>query len=90
LSGGAGHAAAMDPLFIEVDIAGAPAVYHLADCYRQLGAYVVLGGPRVTSFPEEALRHADTIFLSDREEAWPRFLAEYQLGLERRVYAEAV
>lgn len=78
---------AMNLYFIEVDGVSARRLYGLADRYRDQGAYVVLGGPHVASFPEEALRHADTIFLGAGADAWPCFLAEYELGLERRVYA---
>jgi radical SAM superfamily enzyme YgiQ (UPF0313 family) len=38
---------------------------------RARGAYVVLGGLHVTSLPEEATLHADTIFLGPGEDTWP-------------------
>ena len=42
---------------------GPAARYELADHYRRRGAYVGLGGLHVTSLPDEAAAHADTIFL---------------------------
>jgi radical SAM superfamily enzyme YgiQ (UPF0313 family) len=48
--------------------------------------HVALGGLHVTSRPEEAAAHADTIFLGPGEEAWPRFLADFRRGCPERVY----
>ncbi len=58
--------------------------YALADHYRARGAYVVLGGLHVTSLPEEAAAHADTIFLGPGEDTWPRFLADLRAGRRAR------
>ena len=41
------------------------------------GAHVALGGLHVTSLPEEAAAHADTIFLGPGEDTWPQFLADF-------------
>ena len=41
------------------------------------GAYVALGGLHVTSLPDEAAAHADTIFLGPGEDTWPQFLADF-------------
>jgi radical SAM superfamily enzyme YgiQ (UPF0313 family) len=47
---------------------------------------VALGGLHVTSLPEEAARHADTIFLGPGEDTWPRFLADLRAGRPGAVY----
>jgi radical SAM superfamily enzyme YgiQ (UPF0313 family) len=47
---------------------------------------VVLGGLHVTSLPDEAAAHADTIFLGPGEDTWPRFLADFRRGAPGRVY----
>src|SRR5205085_1071531 len=52
-----------DLVVIQVYITSARRAYHLADRYRDRGVHVALGGLHVTSLPEEAARHADTIFL---------------------------
>jgi len=72
---------------IQVYITSARRAYELADHYRSRGAYVVLGGLHVTSCPEEASRHADTIFLGPGEDTWPRFLRDFRTGSPRRRYA---
>ena len=54
---------APDLVVIQVYITSAYRAYQLADHYRARGAYVVLGGLHVTSLPDEAALHADTVFL---------------------------
>src|SRR3954465_8189848 len=56
-----------DLVVIQVYITNAYRAYRLADHYRRRGAYVVLGGLHVTSLPDEAAPHADTIFLGPGE-----------------------
>jgi radical SAM superfamily enzyme YgiQ (UPF0313 family) len=75
-----------DLVVIQVYITSAYRAYELADHYRKKGAYVVLGGLHVTSLPEEAARHGDTIFLGPGEDTWPAFLADFRAGQPGRVY----
>ena len=69
-----------DLVVIQVYITSAYRAYRLADHYRRRGAHVALGGLHVTSLPEEAAPHADTIFLGPGEDTWPRFLADFRRG----------
>ena len=66
-----------DLVAIEVYITSARRSYQIADYYREQGAFVALGGLHVTSLPEEAARHADSIFIGPGEDTWPRFLADF-------------
>jgi radical SAM superfamily enzyme YgiQ (UPF0313 family) len=75
-----------DLVAIQVYITSAHRAYRLADYYRGRGAYVVLGGLHVTSLPEEAAAHADTIFLGPGEDTWPQFLVDYRAGRALRRY----
>jgi radical SAM superfamily enzyme YgiQ (UPF0313 family) len=75
-----------DLVVIQVYITSARRSYALADHYRSKGAYVALGGLHVTSLPDEAARHADTIFIGPGEDTWPAFLADYRAGEPRRRY----
>jgi radical SAM superfamily enzyme YgiQ (UPF0313 family) len=77
---------APDLVVIQVYITSAYRAYGLADHYRRRGAYVALGGLHVTSLPEEAAAHADTIFLGPGEDTWPRFLSDLRHGSPKRVY----
>jgi len=70
-----------DLVVIQVYITSARRSYEIADAYRRRGAYVVLGGLHVTSLPDEAQAHADTIFLGPGEDTWPQFLADYKSGV---------
>ncbi|MCL2327430.1 MAG: radical SAM protein [Bacteroidetes bacterium] len=65
-------------VLIEVYITNAFRAYKIADHYRAKGAFVVLGGLHVTSLPDEAAVHADTIFIGTAEESFPRFLADFR------------
>jgi radical SAM superfamily enzyme YgiQ (UPF0313 family) len=71
---------------IEVYITSARRAYRIADLYRRRGSYVVLGGLHVTSCPEEAALHADTIFLGPGEDTWPKFLRDLKNGAPARRY----
>jgi radical SAM superfamily enzyme YgiQ (UPF0313 family) len=79
-----------DLVVIQVYITSAYRAYQLADYYRRKGAYVCLGGLHVTSLPEEAARHADTIFIGPGEDTWPAFLADYRDRRPARVYRSQV
>ena len=76
-----------DLVVIQVYITSARRAYEIADTYRRRGIRVVMGGLHVTSLPEEAAAHADTIFLGPGEEAFPRFLADLKHGSPATRYA---
>src|ERR1017187_10882995 len=71
---------------IEVYTSSANRAYRLADHYRRRGAYVCLGGLHVTSMPDEAAQHADTIFLGPGEDTWPAFLEDFRAGHPSSIY----
>src|SRR2546429_9448558 len=79
-----------DLVIIQVYITNAYRAYAIADRYRARGAYVVLGGLHVTSLPEEAAPHADTIFLGPGEDTFPQFLQDLKAGSPQRQYESAV
>ena len=69
-----------DLVVIQVYITSANRSYSIADHYRRKGAHVALGGLHVTSLPDEAASHADTIFLGPGEDTWPVFLRDFRNG----------
>ncbi|MGV3522671.1 MAG: B12-binding domain-containing radical SAM protein [Candidatus Sericytochromatia bacterium] len=75
-----------DLVIIQVYITNAFRAYALADHYRAQGAYVCLGGLHVTSLPEEAAPHADSLFLGPGEESFPRFLNDFKAGHPAKRY----
>ncbi len=81
---------APDLVVIQVYITSAYRAYRIADHYRRRGVHVALGGLHVTSLPQEAAPHADTIFLGPGEDIWPAFLADFRRGRPERVYRSEV
>jgi radical SAM superfamily enzyme YgiQ (UPF0313 family) len=79
-----------DLVVIQVYITSARRSYELADHYRRRGAYVCLGGLHVTSLPEEARSHADTLFIGPGEDTWPRFLEDFRAGRPAVLYRSTV
>ncbi|GAB3976368.1 radical SAM protein [Spirosoma terrae] len=75
-----------DLVIIQVYITNAYRSYKLAGYYRQRGAYVILGGLHVTSLPEEAMLHADSVFLGPGEETFPEFLVDFKKRQPKKVY----
>ncbi len=79
-----------DLVVIQVYITNAYRAYRIADHYRSRGAYVVLGGLHVTSLPDEAAPHADTIVLGPGEDTFPRFLRDLAEGRPARRYESTI
>jgi radical SAM superfamily enzyme YgiQ (UPF0313 family) len=79
-----------DLVVIQVYITNAYRAYRIADHYRARGSYVVLGGLHVTSLPDEAMPHADTIFIGPGEHTFPRFLHDLASGSPQRRYESSV
>src|SRR5690242_17946050 len=75
-----------DLVVIQVYITSAGRAYRLADHYRQKGAYVCLGGLHVTSLPQEAAAHADSLFIGPGEDTWPVFLKDYRNKPPKKLY----
>jgi radical SAM superfamily enzyme YgiQ (UPF0313 family) len=79
-----------DLVVIQVYITNAYHAYSIADHYRAQGAYVILGGLHVTSLPDEAQQHADSIFLGPGEETFPQFLKDFKEGKPKQRYFSTV
>lgn len=79
-----------DLVLIQVYITNASRAYAIADQYRKKGAYVCLGGLHVTSLPDEAAAHADSIFIGPGEETFPEFLRDFRARKPKPRYFSAV
>jgi len=71
---------------ISVHLTFADRAYRLADWYRHRGAFVVLGGLHVQSFPDECILHADSIVIGNGVAVWPQILKDFQKGQTKRIY----
>ena len=79
-----------DLVVIQVYITSAARAYEIADQYRTRGVFVALGGLHVTSCPDEAAAHADSIFLGPGEDIWPSFLRDFRAGHPKPSYRSGV
>lgn len=79
-----------DLVLIQVYITNAYRSYKIADSYRAKGCYVILGGLHVTSLPDEAAKHADSIFLGPGEDTFPEFLKDFKNGNPKKRYSSSV
>nr|WP_255711369.1 radical SAM protein [Pelosinus baikalensis] len=60
--------------------------YELADKLRENGVLVMMGGAHVSVLPQEALKHADAIFIGEAEETFPVFLDDIKRGKPKLIY----
>ena len=79
-----------DLVAIETYVTSAKRAYEIADHYRARGAHVCIGGLHPTSMPDEAARHADTVFLGPGEDTWPRFLEDFRAQRPQQRYQSIV
>ena len=75
-----------DVVVIQVYITNAYRAYAIADQYRKRNIYVCLGGLHVSSLPDEAMPHADSLFIGPGEDTFPRFLVDYKANTARKLY----
>jgi len=76
----------VDLVGISVDSKTARRSYEIATAYRRRGVKVVLGGIHPTAVPEEAKQFADSVVLSEAEDAWPALLRDFKQGRLQPVY----
>jgi len=75
-----------DLVLIQVYITNASRAYAIANLYRNRGIYVALGGLHVTSLPDEAEKHADTIFIGPAEQTFPEFISDFKAKCTKKRY----
>jgi len=54
--------------------------YAIADRLRKAGVKVAMGGLHVSTRPDEALAHADLVFLGEGEQTWPAAIRALESG----------
>jgi radical SAM superfamily enzyme YgiQ (UPF0313 family) len=60
--------------------------YDIADKFVAQGKQVVLGGPHIFAFPQEARQHASAVVIGEAEEIWPVILSDAQAGSLKDYY----
>lgn len=63
--------------------------YAIADRLRQRGVRVAMGGLHVSVRPEEALEHADYVFVGEGESVWPAAAEAIAAGTTQRLWNAA-
>jgi radical SAM superfamily enzyme YgiQ (UPF0313 family) len=63
--------------------------YAVADRLRERGVKVAMGGLHVTIQPEEALEHADYVFIGEGENVWPAAVEAIHQGSTQRIWNAA-
>jgi len=63
-----------------------PDAYKLADTIRSFGMAVVMGGLHVTSMPEEAAAHCDSVVVGEGESQWLKVLKDAEQGQLKQYY----
>jgi radical SAM superfamily enzyme YgiQ (UPF0313 family) len=63
--------------------------YRIADRLRSHSVKVAMGGLHVSVEPDEALAHADFIFIGEGERAWPAAVAAIEAGTKQRIWNSA-
>ena len=78
--------AACDLVGITVRTPLALVAYDIADKFIARGKTVVLGGPHIFAFPQEAKQHASAVAIGEAEELWSVILNDVQAGSLRDYY----
>lgn len=64
----------------------APRAYEIADEFRRRGKKVILGGVHVSMLPDEAVKHADSVFVGEAEGRWNQVIEDAKRGELKSVY----
>ncbi len=78
-----------DLVIIQVYITNSFRAYDIADEYRSRGIYVAMGGLHVSALPDEAAKHADSLFEGPGEQTFPEFLKDFKTGRPKKRYYSA-
>ncbi|MBF0330581.1 MAG: B12-binding domain-containing radical SAM protein [Candidatus Omnitrophica bacterium] len=60
--------------------------YKIAREFRKQGSKVVMGGPHVSFFPDEALEFCDSVVIGPAESVWDTIIADYESNTLKPVY----
>jgi radical SAM superfamily enzyme YgiQ (UPF0313 family) len=63
--------------------------YEIADAFRERGVKVVMGGIHVSSLPDEALQHCDSLVIGEAEGIWDQVVQDFRCGRLTRRYRNA-
>jgi len=64
----------------------APRAYQIAKQFKMRGTPVVMGGVHVSTLPDEALKHVDSVIIGEGEFVWKEVLEDFEKGHLKSVY----
>src|SRR5690348_642328 len=76
----------VDVVAITVRTPLAPIAYQIAAKFLERGKHVILGGPHVFAFPEEAKQHASAVAIGEGEDLWPQILEDIERSQLKQFY----
>jgi radical SAM superfamily enzyme YgiQ (UPF0313 family) len=76
----------VDVVAITVRTPLATIAYEIADHSLRLGKKVLLGGPHIFAYPEEAIQHATAVAIGEGEDLWPQILSDIQRNDLKQFY----
>jgi len=60
--------------------------YRIAREFKKRGSKVIMGGPHVTYFPDEALEYCDSVVCGEAESVWPEIIRDYENDTLQKKY----
>ncbi len=75
-----------DVVAITVRTPLADIAYEIADKFLEHGKIVILGGPHIFAFPEEAKLHASAVAIGEGEDLWPLIVSDIEQQRLKQFY----
>ncbi len=71
---------------ITTNTTNAPRAYQVAKAFREKGATIIMGGIHPSVMPDEALQHADSVFIGEAENLWGNVIEDFMANSLKQVY----
>lgn len=75
-----------DWVFLSATTAQVNRAYEVADKFRELHSKVAIGGIHASVCPDEAMKHADVVFVGEFESVYQQFLSDLEEGNVKEKY----
>lgn len=62
--------------------------FQIADKLREIGSFIVIGGPNAYLIDNEARQHCDVLIKGEAERIWPEFLNDFENNSWKKIYEE--
>ncbi len=62
--------------------------FEICDTLKEIGCFVVIGGPNAYLIQEECEKHCDVIIKGEAEKIWPQFLKDFENNSYKEIYED--